>query len=203
VRHFKAVKAVTVALVALLAGIAGPAFADDVFYGCSKNLTSKVRSSSVLVNATPLCRSTETLRTWNDTGPQGPTGPSDAFSAYGDDTPLPSGGTFLSLAELSLSAGSYLFTAKASLRNDNAAITAIPYCAIVVGSGVWGLNDQTIATIDGVGTVALAALLPITLATSDVVQFRCTNNTLAGSDGDVTAQMVTLAAVRVGTLTLQ
>ena len=193
----------TVVLVALLAGIARPAFAGDVFYGCSKDSKSKVRASSIRVNTPPLCRSTETLRTWNEVGPQGPAGPSDAFSAYGDDTPLPSGGTFLSLAQLSLDAGSYVITGKASLSNDNAAITAIPYCAIVVGTSPGGLNDQTIATIDGVGTVALSALLPITLATADVVQFRCTNNTNAGSDGDVTAKMITMVAVRVGTLTQQ
>jgi hypothetical protein len=193
----------TAVLVALLAGSAYPALAGDVFYGCSKDSKSKVRASSIRVNMTPVCRSTETLRTWNETGPQGPAGPSDAFATYGDETPLLSGGTFLSLAQLSLGAGSYVITGKASLSNGNAAITAIPYCAIVVGTGPSGLNDQTISTINGVGTVALSALLPITLATPDVVQFRCTNNTGAGSDGDVTAKMITLVAVRVGTLTEQ
>jgi hypothetical protein len=193
----------TVALVALLVGIACPTLAGDVFYGCSKDAKSKVRASSIRVNMTPVCRSTETLRTWNETGQQGPAGPSDAFAAYGSDTPIPSGGTFLSLAQLSLDAGSYVITGKASLSNENAAITAIPYCAIVVGTGVGGLNDQTIATIDGVGTVALSALLPTTLAAPDVVQFRCTNNTNAGADGDVTAKMITMVAVRVGTLTQQ
>jgi len=203
------VRLTTATLVVLVAGIAGSSSAADVFHACSKDSTSKLRPSSILANATPVCRSTETLRTWSEagpqgeTGPQGPPGPSDAFSVYGADTPLPVGGTFLSLAQLSLPAGSYIITAKASLTNSNAAVTAIPYCMIVVGSSGLGLNDQTIATINGAGTVTLSALLPIPLASANVVQFRCTNNASLGSDGDVTASMVTMVAVRVGTLTQQ
>ena len=52
-----------------------PARADDTYNACFKALTNKVRPSSLLVNATPICRSTETLHTWNQTGPQGPQGP--------------------------------------------------------------------------------------------------------------------------------
>ena len=48
-----------------LVGIAGPAVAADVFSACSKNTTSKVRASSIVVNATAVCKSTETLRSWS------------------------------------------------------------------------------------------------------------------------------------------
>lgn len=47
------------------------------FSGCFKNTPgkpSKVRSSSVLVDQTPACKSTETLHSWNEEGPQGPPG---------------------------------------------------------------------------------------------------------------------------------
>ena len=49
-----------------LVGIAGPAVAADVFSACSKNTTSKVRASSIVVNATAVCKSTETMRTWSE-----------------------------------------------------------------------------------------------------------------------------------------
>jgi len=52
-------------------GAARSAHAQDVFNACSRNKDAKVRSSSVLANATPICKSTETPRSWNQTGPQG------------------------------------------------------------------------------------------------------------------------------------
>ena len=118
-------------------------------------------------------------------------------------TPLPNHGTFVTLAVLSLDAGNYVVTVKGSFTNSNAAITAIPYCALIRGTGFPGLNDQSVATINGAGTTALSTLLAINLPTSDVVRFQCTNNAGDGSDGDVEAEMVTLVAVRVGTLTEQ
>ena len=59
---------------ALALGLATSASAQDVYNGCSKNTTNKMRPSSVLVNATPLCKDTETPRTWNQEGPQGTPG---------------------------------------------------------------------------------------------------------------------------------
>ena len=108
-------------LVVLLAGIAGPAAAADVYTACSKNINSKIRSGSMVVNATAACKPTETLRTWNQTGPQGPAGPpgppgpSDAFSNFADVTPLPHLGNFVTLATLTLDAGNYVITGKATL----------------------------------------------------------------------------------------
>jgi hypothetical protein len=58
----------------LVLGLASSARAADTFSACFKNSTSKVRSSSVLVNSTPICKATESLRTWGEEGPQGPQG---------------------------------------------------------------------------------------------------------------------------------
>lgn len=69
--------------------------------------------------------------------------------------------------------------------------------------GLSRLNDQTIATINGAGTVALSAVLAVTLPTPDVVRFQCTNNIAPGHDGEIEAQMVTMVTIRVGTLTPQ
>jgi hypothetical protein len=59
---------------ATLASGVTTAQAADVYFGCFKNTTGKVRPSSVLVNTTPACKSTETLRSWNEQGPEGPQG---------------------------------------------------------------------------------------------------------------------------------
>jgi hypothetical protein len=54
--------------VALAAAGAQAAGAADVLYGCSNNVTGKVRK--LQVNSPPACHSMETLRTWDQHGPQ-------------------------------------------------------------------------------------------------------------------------------------
>ncbi len=65
-------------------GLGATAYA-DVYFGCSKNATSKIRPSSVMVDATPACKSTETLRSWNETGPQGPQGDPGITSCHPEE----------------------------------------------------------------------------------------------------------------------
>jgi hypothetical protein len=50
----------------------GPARADDFFAACSNNVSQKMHK--LQVNSVPACKPTETLRMWNQTGPQGPQG---------------------------------------------------------------------------------------------------------------------------------
>lgn len=59
----------------------------DTYYACFKSTTNKVRPSSVLVNAIPICKSTETLRSWNETGPQGPQGDPGIASCHPEEFP--------------------------------------------------------------------------------------------------------------------
>ena len=66
---------------------AGTARADDLYFGCFKNTTNKVRPSSVLVNAIPACKSTETLKSWNSVGPEGPQGPPGITSCHPEEFP--------------------------------------------------------------------------------------------------------------------
>ena len=54
--------------IALAAAGARAAGAADILYGCSNNVTGKVRK--LQVNIPPACNSTETLRTWDQYGPQ-------------------------------------------------------------------------------------------------------------------------------------
>lgn len=59
----------------VLLGAVGSARAQDTYNACFRISTSKIRSSSVLVNQTPVCKSSESLRTWGEEGPQGAQGP--------------------------------------------------------------------------------------------------------------------------------
>ena len=54
--------------IALAAAGARAAWAADTLYGCSNNVTGKVRR--LQVNNPPACHSTETLRTWDPSGSQ-------------------------------------------------------------------------------------------------------------------------------------
>lgn len=67
---------VLVPAVALWLGVASVASAQDVYGACSKNKhgTEKLRAGSIVVNQSPICKATETPRTWNEAGPQGPQG---------------------------------------------------------------------------------------------------------------------------------
>src|SRR5690349_6099756 len=60
---------------AVVLALGASAHAADVYSGCFKITNNKLRAASVLVNSTPICKATETLRTWNEQGPQGDQGP--------------------------------------------------------------------------------------------------------------------------------
>jgi len=117
---------------------------DDVFHACFKDVSTKVRASSILVNATPVCKSGETPRTWDQSGPggaqgaEGPQGPAGAPGSSGPAGPQgPSGlsaGLFQRFAlsptsltpntqnivgHLALDPGKYIVTAKVDIVNDD------------------------------------------------------------------------------------
>ena len=84
-----------VGFVLVLVGIAGPAVAADVFSACSKNTTNKLRASSIVVNATAVCKSTETMRTWSDV----------TLFGTNTNTAVAGNGATCTLGEIILSAG--------------------------------------------------------------------------------------------------
>jgi hypothetical protein len=66
-------------------GFGSSARAADVYFACFKNTTAKVRPSSILANASPICKTGETMRTWNEEGPPGPPGQNGFASCHTEE----------------------------------------------------------------------------------------------------------------------
>jgi hypothetical protein len=72
---------------AMLTISVGSVQAADVYFGCFKVTTNKVRPGSILVNQTPACKANETLRSWDAQGPQGQQGPAGITSCHPEEFP--------------------------------------------------------------------------------------------------------------------
>jgi hypothetical protein len=199
----------TLALVSALFPVT--ARAADSFGGCSKTLTNRLRSSSIVVNAAPSCKPNETARSWSEVGPPGATGPSDAFvglDPINDDTPVPASGVLKTLVRIQVPAGKYLASAKGTFLNSNPTNQAIAYCFLVGGGVPAGRVDQARATLPPftgiVGQATMLSLIgPLDFAVDSIVELQCTNNTFFAADGDLMASDLKLAAIRVGNLTVE
>jgi hypothetical protein len=106
-----------VPVVALWLGYASVAGAQDVYTACSKNRNGreKVRAGSILVNQSPICKDTETPRTWNEEGPQGPPG----FSSCAPEEILGSAPAN--------SFGVLIYTCSSGMATGNGAIWSTPF----------------------------------------------------------------------------
>jgi hypothetical protein len=104
--------AVPIAIVAVLAagGIAYASIPDSsgVIHACYQKTNGSLRVIDTQAGAK--CSSTENPLTWNQTGPAGPRGPSDAFLASDGGKPI--GLSPTTLASLTLPAGNYTLIAK-------------------------------------------------------------------------------------------
>ena len=108
------------AAVALCVGLSSVASAQDVYSACSKNKNGreKVRAGSILVNQSPLCKITETPRTWNEEGAQGPQGPPGFSSCAPEEV----GGT-----APANSFGVLNYTCSSGMATGNGAIWSTPF----------------------------------------------------------------------------
>lgn len=203
------------AALAAWAGVvmAAPATAQDLFQACSDNATGAVRAGSIEVNAVPLCRARETLRNWNQVGPQGPQGPQGAQGPAGPSagyyrtgqpglslpvTPIGSTPLYSDVGSLSLPAGNYVITATAIVGNgtfDTSEMAAVrcvvqsPYATAYGESALYAHDTATVVATSG-----------FVLPGADTVRLRCQNQNPWGS---VVLTQFTLVAIKVGTLEQQ
>ena len=101
----------------------------------------------------------------------------------------------VTIAALTLPAGSYVVTASLYFTNDSPD-AGIAYCTLLVGDR----NAQVIDLEAGGQAVSQALTVASELSSSGNVMLRCKNN---GSAGNLSIQTFNLNAIKVGTLTFQ
>lgn len=211
---------------AVLAGagllMAGPAAAEDVFRACTDLVSGEVRAGSIEVNSLPACRLRETLKTWNQTGPQGPqgvqgpqgaqgpqglpgaqgpAGPSAGYFRRGQPglslpvTPFGSSPLYTEVGALSLPAGSYVITGTAVVGNGANSATEIAAVRCAVQSPYATVSSDT--ALYEHDSATLVATSGFVLPGADTVRLRCQN---ANPWGSVILTQYTLVAIKVGTL---
>jgi hypothetical protein len=176
--------------------------ASGVIHGCYQRPEGSVR---IIDDSETSCRPSESPVSWSVQGPRGltgapgPTGPSNAFlkdQRGSFSSQLINSPSFVNIVTLSLPAGSYVVNATAALVGGATFVTA--QCAINRASGA-GLSDDLQATLGGsansFGVIPLTAAFTLTAA--DNVSLACRSN------GNVSTQPSTIAAIQVATLTAQ
>jgi len=140
------------------------------------------------------CLSSEAPLTWSQTGPQGARGPSDLWhdDGYGFTDSI-SGGGFVTLASVSVAAGSYFIQASVNLANTGT--TAANYgCDLVDSGGEFQFAPaETPSGSQDATQLTFNALLSPT--SSDTISLRCVS-----LDPDSVAANWELDALQVGTV---
>lgn len=142
------------------------------------------------------CSSSETPLNWSQTGPPGPTGPSDVWSVDGYDAGfknLAPAQTWVNLATTStLPAGNYSVQAEAEA--DSTLPISTDYSCDLVDSST-NVYQDTRATTSSGDWVTIPVQAVVTLASPDTISLRCIASVLGSS-----AFNWKLAAIKVGTV---
>jgi hypothetical protein len=144
IRHRRPSAALIVAIVALIVALGGVAIAsipsaDGTIHGCY-NAQGQLRVIDAESGAS--CAPGETALSWNQTGPAGPPGPSQAIQGR-HDAPVRLSPTDTTIAQLAgLTPGSYVLLAKLWL--DNIILAEVPvHCTLHAGSA----SDTNVALL--------------------------------------------------------
>jgi hypothetical protein len=190
----KARWAVPIALMMVLAvgaagGIAYAAIPDSagVIHGCYQKANGSLRV--IDTQAGGKCSSVENPLDWNQTGPAGPRGPSDAYLASDGGKPISLTGT--TLVSLTLPAGNYTLIAKTgvySLTNPD-----IVDCLLQAGTTTL---DEDRVRVDGLSTTNddnefMDLIGIVSLASTGTVSVVCTSSSSASENTQLLASQVT------------
>jgi hypothetical protein len=187
----------------LLGTAAGLAYATipgpgGVIQGCYAKSNGGLR---VIDSPAASCTSKETALAWNQQGPTGPRGPSNAYAATTDlavhDFSI---GSEATLATIDLPAGSYVFNAKVLVGNRVAANDDFS-CSLRYGVGAAVAIDFAGIRLEGPafnpgGTATLPLTGTRTLTAPQTIRMIC-----GTTSTDALAQYAQLNAVEVATLT--
>ena len=200
-----------VAMAAVVA--AGASYATSLAVSSETAVINACRNTTngllrVVANNTTDCRVGEQPISWNASGPQGPAGPSAAFSVQtGNEVTIPTTPTtLLTLADVP--AGKYVVIANAGINNLNGPQTVPVLCWLTAPSDIGILSFARLDPFSSANQIAgkpsgsSATTLPLTLTTELAAQgsitLRCQSNTGDGSTALIGARKIT--AVMVGEL---
>jgi hypothetical protein len=142
------------------------------------------------VDAGQKCANGQQLLNWNQQGPQGPPGPSDAYFTAAPDKSIVGGAGFQTVAELSLPAGSYVISAKADPYNSLGGMTG---CGLWVGNQLLESMVKQFSASDYRGTMPMMDAIVLNQPTA--AKLLCYSTTSA------VVQSGRISAIKVGTLT--
>jgi hypothetical protein len=182
--------AVPIALVVLLAagGIAYASIPDSagVIHGCYQKSTGSL--SVINTDAGQKCSSTQNPLDWNQTGPAGPRGPSDAYLASDGGKPISLTGT--TLVTLTLPAGNYTLTAKTGVYS----LTSADIVDCLLQSGTTTLDEDQVR-VDGLSTTNddnefMDLIGVVSLTSTGTVSVFCTSSSSASENTQLLATQV-------------
>lgn len=182
--------AVPIAIVVVLAagGIAYASIPDSggVIHGCYQKTNGSLRV--IDTEAGGKCSSNENSLSWNQTGPAGPRGPSDAYLASDGGKPI--GLSPTTLVSLTLPAGNYTLIAKTGVYDLSSA--DIVDCLLQAGTSTL---DEDKVRVDGLTTTNddnefMDLIGVVSLASTGTVSVVCTSSNSASENTQLLATQV-------------
>jgi len=204
-------KKISVLVVGAVAALALGSFAfaaipdgGGVIHACYSTSTGAVRVTDTDTNLPKGCSSKETALNWNQQGPKGDRGPSNAYAAHGSATLTPN--TWTIVATRTVPAGVYAVSGKVVLKASgaNVPLTTV-HCSLDAGTNNGASSDEAYGTVwsDGSGN-DIETTLPLEndnaagwLANGGSLTLSCT------SPRTVVAFKATITAIQVESLDYQ
>ena len=206
--------ALVVALLALFVALGGGALAASSFLGSNGQIHACVDSQGHLTLVKPgkKCETGKHKISWNQTGPRGPRGPSDAYVtrsdnavSLGSDHGYPAA-IDTTVATLSLPAGRYELLATGVLRStssDSPQVKCLLTPTGATGAKHEGASSSSLGAAGGTGDVATTALTAYASSTHTLgVTLHCHSTNLV-PNGAATIENAVVSATSVGSLHLQ
>ena len=169
-----------------------------VIHGCYSTTSGAVRVTDTDTNLPKGCSSKETALDWNQQGPKGDRGPSNAYAAAGSATLTPNTSTIV--ATRTVPAGVYAVSGKVVLKASgaNVLLTTVK-CVLIASGNNGGSGDYAYGTVwsDGSGN-DIETTLPLEndntgpwLSNGGSVTLSCTSpRTVVAFDAQITAIQV-------------
>jgi len=179
---------------------------NGVIHGCYNKSSGALRVFDSAANQPKTCTGQETAIDWNQQGPKGDRGPSNAYTRDWSYEQVPANG-WTTVASRTVPAGTYLLSAKLYVTPDipNMPATAVT-CMLAASGGNGGTADYAVGTVssDGPGDDLVASMALENDNTSTVLASNGgTVYVACNSTEPVEAHQVKITALQVASLDYQ